>query len=283
MLCGAAEKRKRNEWVIYWRTVWDKVKEILYTNYCKYPAQIQWHQRGRYALIIFMQPRCSVRECGQVTCLCHFQELEGKIIANSELKNLFPPTVFIIVLELSKFLGYARDWNWIKINVKWSLKPSFRSSCRQSFMSLILSGRTIKGRMCWVSLWIKGNSRITHNDFLILGQHESVPSLAYENDLLSGNTGFSFHQELVREPLRYIGSWNSILIEIIWILVANAQNQKTFEIRDTLSKMLKLRCLSPHFTRAEWCIPKILHVCESQDFPKHVCLYYLPFTRKMFI
>ena len=150
-------------------------------------------------------------------------------------------------------------------------------------MSLILSGRTIKGRRCWVSLWIKGNSRITHNDFLILGQHESVPSLAYENDLLSGNTGFSFHQELVREPLRYIGSWNSILIEIIWIVVANAQNQKTFEIRDTLSKMLKLRCSSPHFTWAEWCIPKILHVCESQDFPKHVCLCYLPFTRKMFI
>lgn len=195
---------------------------------------------------IFMQPRCSIRECAQVTCLCHFQELDGKIIANSELKNLFPPTVLIIVLELSKFLGYARDWNWIKINVKWSLKASFRSSCRQSFMSLILSGRTIKGRMCWVSLWIKGNSRITHNDFLILGQHESVPSLVYENDLLSGNTVFSFHQELVREPLRYIGTWSSILIEIIWILVANAQNQKTFEIQDTLSKMLKLRCLSPH-------------------------------------
>lgn len=239
--------------------------------------------KGQMCFDYFHAARCSIRECAQVTGLCHFQELEGKIIANSELKNLFPPTVLIIVLEMSKFLGYACDWNWIKINVKWSLKASFRSSWRQSFMSLILSGRTIKRRMCWVSLWIKGNSRITHNDFLILGQHESVPSLVYENDLLSGNTGFSFHPELVREPLRYIGTWSSILIGIIWTLAANAQNQKTFKVQDTLSKMLKLRYLSPYVTWAEWCTPKILHFCELQDFPKHVCLCYLPFTRKIFI
>ena len=65
--------------------------------------------KGQICFDYFHAARCSTRECAQVTSLCYFQELEGKIIANSELKNLFPPTVLIIVLEMSKFLGYACD------------------------------------------------------------------------------------------------------------------------------------------------------------------------------
>lgn len=69
--------------------------------------------------------------------------------------------------------------------------------------------------MHWVSLQIKGNSRIALSDFLILGQQERAPSLVYENDCISDSLGFLFHWELVREPLRYIGTWHSILTGIL--------------------------------------------------------------------
>lgn len=51
--------------------------------------------------------------------------------------------------------------------------------------------------MCGVSLWIKGNSRVAINDFLILGPHENATSLVYENDCISGSyVEISFYWEL---------------------------------------------------------------------------------------
>lgn len=38
-----------------------------------------------------------------------------------------------------------------------------------------------------VSLWIKGKARVAINDFLILGPHKNAPSLACENDCISGS------------------------------------------------------------------------------------------------
>lgn len=56
-------------------------------------------------------------------------------------------------------------------------------SLDQVSVSLILSGRTVKGRVGWVSLGMKGNSRIAINGVLILGQRTSP---AAENNCMSG-------------------------------------------------------------------------------------------------
>lgn len=134
--------------------------------------------------------------------------------------------------------------------------------------------------MCWVSLWIKENSRIAINDFLILGQHESATPSVYENDCISGSrTEFSFYWELF-ESLLGTSSLRILFfffLGIIWILVDNVQNQKTIQIWDTLSKKIEIEISSPQISWAEWCMSRFSFCfCKPQGFPKQGWLSLLP-------
>lgn len=60
----------------------------------------------------------------------------------------------------------------------------------------------MKGRMCRVSFWIKGNSSIAINGLLILGQHERATSLIHKNDCIPGShMEISFYWELCESLL----------------------------------------------------------------------------------
>lgn len=57
ILCEYSQKRKKkgmNELFIG-ELFGIRVREILYTNYCKYPAQIQGHQKGQMCFIFMQQ------------------------------------------------------------------------------------------------------------------------------------------------------------------------------------------------------------------------------------
>lgn len=119
-------------------------------------------------------------------------------------------------------------------------------------MSLILSGRSVKERMCWVSLWIKGNSSIAIKVLLILGQH--IYTLIYKNNCIPGShTEILFYWELYESLLGTLPFCTLIYLEQYesWLIMFRIRKPSKYD--------------SSYHSKKGWHRDVCLHISHGQN------------------